>query len=392
MKKTQILRIFIFSTLLIGLLFSNLGATEFQAKPLYDAGLNISKTASPTVFSEAGEIITYTIVIKNTSQYSLSEISVKDDLIDISCPSYSGLSQRTEANGRYGGTITCTGIYTITEDDISAGEAIVNSASVNAKYVISSGCGGGTEYAPSASASATVTYEPIPIPDIALTKNASVEFFTEVGEEITYTYVVENRGNGPAEGQLIVKDDRIDSILCPQMMGGAIIQSGKSVECKGIYTTTEEDVAAGSITNQATASVGDATASASLTIEYKSSPALELKKSASPTFFTKSGDLIVYTFTVTNTGNALITSPFMIYDAILDDWECPTEATLAPGENLTCMGYYSVRESDIGKTLKNCAIISGKYENSGIASPFACTDTYYEAPQEKKPPADDVES
>lgn len=381
MNRGRIFRILLFSGLVIGLLFSRVCVTDNQAKPLFDENIGLTKTGEPATFTQAGETITYTYVVKNKVQHQLTQVSVSDDLVDVSCPSTSIAAS---------GQMTCTGTYVITEADVEKGE-VVNKATVGSTLIVpNEGCCscGDVYYYPSASASFSVALEELAaIPDtpaISLEKTGSPTSFTGPEETISYSYTVTNTGNVPVSGPVTVSDDKID-VTCP----GGGLDVGVSIDCTASYTTTADDVAAGSITNQATASADGATAEDSFTVKLITNPSLSLTKSADPTSFTKEGTLIIYSFAVTNTGNVPIDTPFELNDPMLDQWSCPSQ-TLQPGESLSCTGYYRTRTFNIGNTVNNCAKATGYYNGNAVTSSNACTDIYYqphrERPEEPREP------
>ena len=67
-------------------------------------------------------------------------------------------------------------------------------------------------------------------------------------------------------------------------------------------------------------------------VYFEAIPELTLSKSADRNIFSYEGQLIVYSFELTNTGNVPINSPFEPDDPALEEWVCPEEQTLGPGE------------------------------------------------------------
>jgi uncharacterized repeat protein (TIGR01451 family) len=375
MNRGRIIRILVFSGLVVGLLFSQVCVADNQAKPLFDESIGLSKTGSPATFTQAGDVINYTYVVTNkVSYYPMDSVTVSDDLVDVSCPS---------TNISSGGQMTCTGTYTVTQADVKNGK-VVNKAKVTAHYTSDSSCccACDNDYYPSASASFTAGLEalaagPSASGAISLKKTGSPAFFTGPEETISYSYTITNTGTVPLAGPVTVSDDKVD-VTCP----GGGLDVGASMECSASYTTTADDVIAGSIVNHATASTNGVTADDSFKVDLEANPALSLTKSAEPTSFTKEGTLIRYSFDVTNTGNIPLDAPFTLGDPLLEQWECPTQ-TLQPGDSLSCVGYYRTRTSDTGNTINNCATVSASYFGGTVTSESACTNAYYQPPRER---------
>ncbi len=392
MKKARVLRVFIFALVVIGLFFSNVCTEGSLAKPLFETGLIISKEASPAIYHNAGDEITYTITIKRTpnNDFRMDKIRVVDNLIPLTCEDSAILNDSRDPGGcaepRYSGEMKCTGTYTITEEDIAAGE-VVNTATVSANYYGRIVCGGCVESEAatgdpvSANISSTITYQG---PELNLEKKGSPEYFSEAGEEISYSYLVTNTGKADATDQITVSDDMVD-VECP---AGSLL-SGANMTCTATYITTADDVAAGIVRNTATAFAGDAKSNAdSFEVFLEALPAIKLTKSGTPTFFTKAGEVIVFSFTATNIGNVPLSSPFSLSDSMLDEWNCNADISIAPNESFRCNGIHVIQNGEIGQTLNNCASISGAYEGSTISSAEACTDIYYEPPKTKRTSCD----
>ncbi len=85
-------------------------------------------------------------------------------------------------------------------------------------------------------------------PALALTDSAAPVTFNAAGQVITYSYKVTNTGAGPLTG-ISVTDPAVPGVSCPS----PVLAAGTSEVCTGSYTTTAGDLAAGTITDTATA-------------------------------------------------------------------------------------------------------------------------------------------
>ena len=377
MKKIGKFRIILFSAAVAAILFSGIYVTDYQAKPLLDAHITLTKTGAPIIYSKAGEEISYSYVLNNTSADDLYTIKITDDLVSVSCP---------DTSLERGKEMTCTSKYTITEEDV-ANAQVTNHATVTSEYhrfENSDDCGDDEEvvtYDVSAKASFTVTL--LIQPALSLKKTGTPNWFMEAGEEIKYKYLIENTGNTPIDGPITVADDMV-TVNCPS----GELAVGESMECTATYTSTLDDVAAEVIRNTAVASAGDISSEPdSFEVILEVSPELSLTKSANPTNYNKSGQLIIYTFNMTNTGNVTLAGPFEIEDPMLDQFRCAAINTLLPGASQECYGYYRIREWDTNQTITNCATASGIYQGQPINSNEACADVYYEPPKKRPAPA-----
>ncbi|MEM7192623.1 MAG: hypothetical protein AAF405_07085, partial [Pseudomonadota bacterium] len=88
-----------------------------------------------------------------------------------------------------------------------------------------------------------------PEPSLALTKTADRQTYSQVGEVVTYTYVITNDGDVPLGG-LTLTDDRIPAtgISCNFPVS---LNQMQSTKCTGTYVITAADISAGRVTNRA---------------------------------------------------------------------------------------------------------------------------------------------
>ncbi len=89
-------------------------------------GLTLTKTANPIQYDHAGQQISYSYVVTNTSSVELTNLAVIDDKAIVTCPS------TTLAKGA---SVTCTATYTITQDDFDNLRTITNTANAAAYFV-----------------------------------------------------------------------------------------------------------------------------------------------------------------------------------------------------------------------------------------------------------------
>ena len=318
--------------------------------------LTLTKSANPLTYNVAGQTISYSYVLKNTGNVTLSgPFTVTDDKTTVTCPA----SPATLAPGA---SLNCTATYTVTQADLDAG-SVTNHATAYAKF-------GATTLA---SNEAEATVNAVQSPAISLVKSASPATYGKVGDVITYSYVVKNTGNVTLPGPFSISDDKLGTISCP---AGALAP-GASVTCTKSYTIVQSNLDGGSITNTATASTsyGAQTVTSnpsSATVTAQQKPALTLTKVANPLTYSAVGQVIVYTYVAQNTGNVTLSGPFMVTDDKLGTFQCGAATSLAPGAAVTCTKSYTIQASDLNATynasITNRATAAGKFGATSVTS------------------------
>lgn len=218
--------------------------TTPTVSPSPTTALGLTVSATPNTYSQAGQVITFTYVIKNNGSTTLgpAQFTVTDALVSstpINCGASTTLSP--------GASTTCTATYTISQPDMSAA-SISNSATAS---------GGG---APTSQAASTTITKSVTL--LTLTVTASPKTYTQAGQVITYNYVIKNSGTttlGPA--QFTVTDPLIGSAAFSCGNANTTLAPNATVTCTANYTITQQDMSAASISNSATASGGGAPAS-----------------------------------------------------------------------------------------------------------------------------------
>ncbi|WUD70628.1 hypothetical protein OG937_02470 [Streptomyces sp. NBC_00510] len=195
------------------------------------AALSITKNATPSLFTAAGQTINYTYTVTNTGQVQLNGVGVTDDgpgTPAVTCPA-TALAP--------GASFVCTAMYATTAADVAEGR-VTNVATATATTP------------GNVTVRATSNRVTVPFAGLKVVKGVEETAFSAAGQDLHYTFTVTNTGNAPLTG-LSVTDDGpgTPAVTCP----ATALAPGASFVCTATYTTTAADVAAGRITDVATA-------------------------------------------------------------------------------------------------------------------------------------------
>ena len=192
---------------------------------------------------------------------------------------------------------------------------------------------------------------------LTLVKTATPVTYDAVGDVISYSYLVTNNGNVRLAGPVTVTDDKA-TVTCPNVntVGNldGYLDPGESITCAASYSITQADLNNGSVTNTAKASAGGTDSNPdSETVTAGQAPALVLVKTATPATYDAVGDVISYSYLVTNNGNVRLAGPVTVTDDKATV-TCPNVNTvgnldgyLDPGESITCAASYSITQADL---------------------------------------------
>ncbi|MGW4383434.1 DUF7507 domain-containing protein, partial [Kitasatospora sp. NPDC004531] len=189
-----------------------------------------------------------------------------------------------------------------------------------------------------------------PLPELNLVKQAHQPLPADltVGSPIPYDFVVTNSGNVPIDN-LGVTDPKVGPVSCPV----TVLQPGETVTCTAAYLIIAADAAAGYVRNTARAT-GTADGApvqsppSSEELPVVAPPGLEVTKTVDFPGPFQVGDLVRYTYLVTNTGGTQLTG-LTLDDDKTTDLFCLT-TTLAPrgspGDSTQCHGSYVITAAD----------------------------------------------
>lgn len=212
--------------------------------------IELTVQSDATILTAAGQVINYTYTVKNTGTVAVPGIIVLTN--NATCPTINTIGNQ-DGNLDPGESVPCTAQYTVVQADFDAG-SITNTATAIVNGINSN--------------LATMTISKAPPAALNLTKTANPVNYDQLGQIITYTYVIMNSGTitlGPA--QFTVTDSGFSTpINCGDAT--ASLNPTATLTCAAVYAITQVDLDAGSVATSATASGGGAPASppASVTI------------------------------------------------------------------------------------------------------------------------------
>src|SRR5574341_792780 len=273
------------------------------------------------------------------------------------------------------GTLAAGATCTVTVDVTAPVTGTYNNTSGNVSHFINAASVSGN----TAAGSLTVNSAS---PKIALLKQAGPSAIgpwtsflaVAAGADVYYKFTVENAGDAQLS-PVGVSDPLVSTASCvwPASLPVAVAANDNHIATCVVGPVT---AVGGTHVNTATAT-GDYggnpyTDQSSATY---ATTGLTLAKSATQTVFTAEGNVLDYSYTVTNSGSAALAGPVAIADDKSTDESCPAVSTvgdfdnyLDPGESLTCTATYTVTAADVtAKQVTNTATATA----GGVTSPTA---------------------
>ncbi|SEH57123.1 MULTISPECIES: isopeptide-forming domain-containing fimbrial protein [unclassified Leifsonia] len=331
------------------------------------SGITVTKTATPNTAGKVGDKLTYSFLVRNTGNTTLTNVTVDEGafsgtgtLSAVTCPAVA-------ASLAPGASVTCTATYTLTQADVDAGQ-VSNTATAT---------GTPPSGPPPVSPPSTFIVPIPPASGIAIVKTANPATVGKAGDTVAYSFRVTNTGNTTLTGVTVNEGaftgtGTLSAVTCPA--GAASLAPGVSVICTASYTLTQADVDAGQVANTATATGTDPSGSTEVSqpstaiVGVTPDPSISVVKSASPSdaaHYTV-GQVVTYSFLVTNTGNTTLTNVGIDEGAFtgsgsMSPATCPAGASsLAPGAQVTCTATYTITQADVDRgSVQNTATARG---------------------------------
>ncbi|MCW2772517.1 MAG: conserved repeat domain protein [Nocardioides sp.] len=324
----------------------------YQPTNVAKPGITLDKTVADSndadTIGSLGETLTYGFKVTNTGNLPLSNVTVTDSLLGLT-------NAACVSSLAAGASTTCPQLsattYKVAAADIARG-SVTNTASA----------AGAPASGAIVSASDTETISTPAAPAVQLTKTVAdsndADTIASRGETLTYGFTVKNTGNVPLSS-VTVSDAMLGltNATC-----ATSLEVGASVTCQSgrTWTVTTADIGRGEVAN--TASAG-ATAPGGSKVTGSSTATIPTEAAAAAVVLTKTvadsndadqigslGETLTYGFTVTNTGNVVVTG-VTVTDSKLGLNGVACVASLEPGASATCpqKPTYVVTADDIGR-------------------------------------------
>lgn len=358
-----------------------------------------TQTSGQNPATAAGQVLGYTIVVTNTGSVSHTGVNVTDTLPGGSAGVLTGPVESVSTNGvlDVAETWTYTTSYTVTQANMDAGTALVNTA-----RVITTQVPGPTQ------AIATTPITQSPALTIVKTRTSGPNPVTAAGQVLGYTIVVTNTGNRSQTGVSVtdtLPDGSAGVLPAPiqSITTNAILEVGETWTYTINYTVTPADYLAGAaLVNTArvvtTQVPGPTQSAASTPIALGAALSIVKTQTSGPNPATLAGQVLGYTIVVSNTGN--VTQTGVNVTDILPNGSVgvlvgPVESVATNGvldiaETWTYTTSYTVTQAnvDAGTTLVNTARVvttqvPGPTQNT--ASTQIATPVYFDNEFEGSP-------
>ncbi|WP_421939882.1 Calx-beta domain-containing protein [Pedobacter sp.] len=320
------------------------------------ASMSLTKVSTNTV-SKEGDVINYNIVVTNTGNVTLTNVTVADPGADAGSIIPAGIATLAP-----GASVTVTAKHTVTLTEVNAG-SFSNQASVTAfdpQNAVVSKLKSDNPNTPAVDDATVTTIAPASTITLVKTGTLSAD-----GNRITYNFTVRNTGNVTLH---IIKLN--DPKLGLNTVIPGTLAPGATVSDTYVYNLTQADKDAGSVTNSATVtaqtpanvSVTDISGTAennntATVTNLVANGAISLVKTA-----VFAGNQLTYTFTIKNIG-AVTLNNITLTDTRLGITNKAIAVTggLLPGVSVTDVEVYTLTQADKDAgTITNTATVNAK--------------------------------
>jgi len=214
---------------------------QAQAEGPTEAGISLTKTASPSRVSKVGQVITYRFVATNTGALDLTNVAISDELeglSELSCDQSGAATLAPEQ------ALRCSATLTVTQEVLDFGD-IDNFATVFGEYDIE---GQGDYVGANAAAHVSVVQQS----SIGLKATVAPSGKADRGDRLRYAATATNTGNVTLTSARITSNLQALDLTC-QPAARTTLAPGASMSCSGAYRVSRADASRGRVSATLTA-------------------------------------------------------------------------------------------------------------------------------------------
>jgi LPXTG-site transpeptidase (sortase) family protein len=195
----------------------------------------------------AGTNVYYQFTIENEGDVALTSISISDPGLP---------SAATTCNSTWTDPLPVAAAGNNNHIDTCVVGPIAATSGSHSNTATASGTYSGTTYTDTSLATYATT-------GLTIAKNVTESFFVSAGDVLHYSFDVTNSGSAPLLGPVTISDNKATDESCPAVntVGDLddYLDPGETIICTATYTVIAADIAAGSVTNTASATVNGVT-------------------------------------------------------------------------------------------------------------------------------------
>jgi len=309
--------------------------------------LNVVKSLTSSAPSKVGDVITYQINVTNNGNIPLHNVTLSDPNATIdSC------SVTLPVDLALGDGFICSVSHVVTDADMTAG-SVTNIATANSNETNNN--------------SNPVVSPLVAAPSMSVIKSITNAAPTTVGDTIAYQIVVTNNGNVTLHNVAVT--DAYAVVDSCDTAAPVTLAIGASLTCLAHHVTTDADFLATHYDNTANAASDEKTQDSNTVITPLTySPSIAIVKSiTNVTNPSKPGDVITYSFLITNNGNVTLHNLSLSDgNAVIDTYSISGTINLLPGDSLTVTAHHVTTNADF---------VAGHYNNTGTVTTDEATKT-----------------
>ncbi len=191
--------------------------------------INLTKSVDSGTYGAASDLLTYTFIVDNPGNVTLSSVRLSDTLANLSAISCPDVTLPTTLDP--GDQFTCTATRVI-------GQAAMDTGTISNNATTTGTGPGGQQVSDTDAAVSTVIADP----SVSIDKVASPTIVNLINQTVTYTFTVTNTGNQSLTNPRVT-DNKPDmsAVTCtPAMSPTLTLAPGATMTCSATRSVTQE--------------------------------------------------------------------------------------------------------------------------------------------------------